>query len=695
MEKSKFNDGPIEVVPFMMPKLVVEDKKCQRKVLRGQKKINWNKVNQQLAKLPLERKEKERHRLEEKERQELDRWHKEEEEVAHAMEVERQRQQRVGHGYPDHDPKEDEDVPPDRFGSACTLDEVEDFGRCLRLNGLIDFKTGSLFYTWNNKQDGENKVCSNIDKVVVNGEWVDDFKHFSADFLPEGLMNHSPCCMRLFDVCGIIKKPFWFFNMWTEAPGFLDIVRNNWNRGVQGTAMFIMTQELKDLKKSLKEVNLKYFSDVESTDIAAQKELSRIQKQLNKDPRNDNLIRDELVARMRYSEAHKARYDFLKQKAKVKWLKELSVANAFVSYYKGLLGIDQGQVKDIHPTVITVGLVLPKNQKIVKDDLCNAVMDFYAQGKLLKQINTTTLTLIPKTANAVNVTQFRPIACCNVFYKITSKLICGRLKEVLPGLISDGQGAFVAGRSIMDNNMWVMVCVSSPSFSIMINGGLSGFFKGAKGIRQGDPMSPLLFVISMEYLTRLLRKIGEKKDFKFHMRCRSLKLNHLVFADDLMLFGAGNKKIIMLLVKALKMFHKVSGLQANQDKTTIYYRNFDEDLKAEILSVFGFVEGKFPFRYLGIALNSTYLRIVDFDVLVDKMMANITCWTSRSLSYAARVILINSVLISFHSYWAQCLLLPKGVIDRINKLCRAFLWDGSVSLSKAPPITWEWVWYSK
>ncbi|XP_021759465.1 uncharacterized protein LOC110724351 [Chenopodium quinoa] len=69
--------------------------------------------------------------------------------------------------------------PEDRVSLACTLDEVEDFRSCLRLNGLIDFKTGGLFYTWNNKQDGENKFCSKIDRVVVNGEWVDYFNHFS------------------------------------------------------------------------------------------------------------------------------------------------------------------------------------------------------------------------------------------------------------------------------------------------------------------------------------------------------------------------------------------------------------------------------------------------------------------------------------------------------------------------------------
>ncbi|XP_021750414.1 uncharacterized protein LOC110716088 [Chenopodium quinoa] len=238
---------------------------------------------------------------------------------------------------------------------------------------------------------------------------------------------------------------------------------------------------------------------------------------------------------------------------------------------------------------------------------------------------------------------------------------------------------------------WIMVCVSSPSFSIMINGGMFGFFKGKQGVRHGDPLSPLIFVLVMEYLSRLLIKSGRLRHFKYHQRCKSLSLNHLIFADDLMLFCHGYRSSVMLMARVLKVFEQCSGLSANVDKTAIYFGSMDTELQQSIMADTHFTKGQTPFRYLGIPLNAKYLRVTDFDSLIDKMLAKITRWSSRNLSYAARVVLVNAVLMSLHTYWAQVVLLPKAVMHRISQLCRAFLWCGNAVLSKVPPISWDWI----
>ncbi|XP_021731005.1 uncharacterized protein LOC110697912 [Chenopodium quinoa] len=311
----------------------------------------------------------------------------------------------------------------------------------------------------------------------------------------------------------------------------------------------------------------------------------------------------------------------------------------------------------------------------VGNDVTDAVLDFFTTGKLLKQ------------------------------------MLCERLKEVLPGIIDGVQGPFIKGRSILDNILifiedmlvglgfpdrfvqWIMCCVSTPAFSIMLNVGIHGFFQGKRGIRQGDPVSPLLFVIVMEYLTRLLKKIGKMRGFRFHSRCKSIGLNHLVFADDLMLFCYGDHKSVELLIRGLKTFEKCSGLMANTDKSAIYFGNVPAPVQTQITRTSGFSVGKFPFRYLGIPLNARYLKIADFDSLIDKMLAKISCWSSRHLSYSARTLLVNSMLLSLHTYWAQCLLLPSGVMHRIVQLCRAFLWSGDADWrSYSPKKSGGWAW---
>ena len=124
----------------------------------------------------------------------------------------------------------------------------------------------------------------------------------------------------------------------------------------------------------------------------------------------------------------------------------------------------------------------------------------------------------------------------------------------------------------------VVLCEHS-FVSIVLNGGMHGFFKGKRGIRQEDPISPLLFVIVMEYLTRLLRKIGKLRGFKFHSRWKIIGLNHLVFAHDLMLFCYGDKKSVELMMRGLKTFDKCSGLKSNPDKSAMYFGNVLVDIQ--------------------------------------------------------------------------------------------------------------------
>lgn len=381
-----------------------------------------------------------------------------------------------------------------------------------------------------------------------------------------------------------------------------------------------------------------------------------------------------------------------------------------------------------------------KSWSIIGDEVCEAVRDFFLHGKLLKQVNCTRLTLIPKVHCPQSVCEFRPIACCNTLYKGITKLICTRLKTVLPHIIAPNQAGFIQGRQIFHNVAivqdlvgvynrkatppccmlkidirkaydsvdwnflqemmqalnfpqrfinWVMACVTSTSFSLGINGSLHGFFQGKRGLRQGDPMSPLLFVICMEYLSRLLAYAGNQKGYSFHYRCKGMALNHLVFADDLIIFCKGDYESIMWNLRSLATFAATSGLSANAGKSAIYTCNMDEGVKNQVLQETKYKEDSLPFSYLGVKISAKKLGKDECHFLIDKIAAKVRTWGVRTLSYAGRTQLVNSILLSLHSYWASIFVLPKTVIDGVIAACRNFLWDGKTTSNKTALIAWD------
>ena len=91
---------------------------------------------------------------------------------------------------------------------------------------------------------------------------------------------------------------------------------------------------------------------------------------------------------------------------------------------------------------------------------------------------------------------------------------------------------------------WVRSCIISPMYFISFDGGLVGYFKGARGIRQGDPLSPYIFVITMDVLSKLLDAATTYGVFSYHPKCKRIRLTHLYFADDLMIFTKGNMESI-------------------------------------------------------------------------------------------------------------------------------------------------------
>lgn len=143
----------------------------------------------------------------------------------------------------------------------------------------------------------------------------------------------------------------------------------------------------------------------------------------------------------------------------------------------------------------------------------------------------------------------------------------------------------------------------TANFSILINGEPTPPFNEARGLRQGDPMSPFLFSISMEYLSRLLKDLKDKQ-FKHHPKCSKLNITHLCFADDLLLFTRGEVNSVRLLHEKFYIFSAASGLQPSLSKSAIYCGGVKDTEMQALQSILGYSTGKLPFHYLGVPLAS-------------------------------------------------------------------------------------------
>jgi len=237
--------------------------------------------------------------------------------------------------------------------------------------------------------------------------------------------------------------------------------------------------------------------------------------------------------------------------------------------------------------------------------------------------------IIPKTDPPTSFHDFRPISLCNCLYKIIAKIIANRIKPILSEHIPQEQFAFLHNRHIheaigsaqealhsiklrklkgmalkidlskaldkvtwlylrmilthlgfpLELTRWIMGCITSISFALLINGSATHSFQAERGIRQGCPLSPILFLLVMEGLSRLLdseKRAGRLRGLEI---TNPFLLNHLLFVDDILIFLNGDIQDIITLRESLKLFSAATGMEINREKSIV---SFSECSQQEI-----------------------------------------------------------------------------------------------------------------
>ncbi|GJS75512.1 putative RNA-directed DNA polymerase, eukaryota, reverse transcriptase zinc-binding domain protein [Tanacetum coccineum] len=303
-----------------------------------------------------------------------------------------------------------------------------------------------------------------------------------------------------------------------------------------------------------------------------------------------------------------------------------------------------------------------KYQGTIQKDLYDFVNLFFATCVMPNGVNSSFFTVIPKVNNPTLITDFCPISLISIHYKIISKILANRLSKVIDKIVSKEQSAFIAGRQIFDGPVilseiiewykkrkkkllifkvdfekafdskswnylihildrfgfgnkwysWIKACLNSSRASILINGSPTSELSIKHGLRQGDPLSPFLFILVMEGL-------------------------HNAFEE-------ANARDMDNIIRVLYVFYLASGLKINIHKSNIYGIGVNKDEVFSMTSNAGCIVGDIPFSYLGLPIGSNMKSIASWKTFVDRFHMRLSCWKANLLSIGGRLTLIKSVL---------------------------------------------------
>ncbi|KAA0050761.1 LINE-1 retrotransposable element ORF2 protein [Cucumis melo var. makuwa] len=220
----------------------------------------------------------------------------------------------------------------------------------------------------------------------------------------------------------------------------------------------------------------------------------------------------------------------------------------------------------------------------------------------------------------------------------------------------------------------------------MINGKPHRRIKSSRGIRQGDPISPFIFVLAMNYLSRLLNHLEKRKAIKGVSINENCNFNHLLFAYDILIFVKDEDTSLMNLQMALKLFELASSLKINATKSTISPVNVTEDKVKIIADQWDTSQQDLSISYLGTPLGGNPLTKSFWETTIDKVDKKLHGWRYNQISKGGKLTLINSSLSSTPNYLFSLFKAPICVYKQIENSWRNFRWNGTNTTRTRPLI---------
>ncbi|GJR12603.1 RNA-directed DNA polymerase, eukaryota [Tanacetum coccineum] len=377
---------------------------------------------------------------------------------------------------------------------------------------------------------------------------------------------------------------------------------------------------------------------------------------------------------------------------------------------------------------------------LIVDDVERFVQEFFCSNIFPKGCNSFFISLIPKVPNVKSVFDFRPISLIGCQYKIIGKQLANRLSTVIGNCISPVQSAFLKGRYILDvplilNDVlawyrqhkkklmvfkvdfekafdslrwdfldlilekfgfgsklraWIRWCLHNGHSFVLINRFPMDEFKLFRGLRQGDPMSPFLFILAMEGLHALTRKAEVLGLFKGASIGRdNMCISYLMYADDVIFYGEWSWVNAHNLISMLRCFYLISGLKINIQKSNVLGIGVTDDEVSYLANIIRCGASQFPMKYLGVLVGCSMTRCTNWKVVVKKFSAKLPSWKAHLLSVSGWLSLIKLVLGNLSTYYMSIYTMPVSIHKQLESMRNKFFIGGDVGDKRMTWVKWD------
>ncbi|KAL5550707.1 hypothetical protein UlMin_000883 [Ulmus minor] len=567
--------------------------------------------------------------------------------------------------------------------------------------GMIYIPSTGFYYTWSNHRSGRQRVNSCIHRGVANEDWWSQFPNPTMKLLPHTTSDQHPQLFSCFGQYDFAKRQFRFEAAWVEDRQSYWVVNHAWQNLDNPYSV--------DYDRNLRQ-HLEHLLKMEET-LWFQK--SRPKWQLEGDRctrffflttltrhkfnRIDQIKGEDgqwLTLRDQIGQAFLQRFHATYDEPSPSTIELNHLISPVITDVDNSSLISIPDWDEIRAIVFKMGsfkaagpdgipaLFFKSYWDIVGEDVTTTVRDFFIIGTLHPHINSTNIVLVPKSKNPSNINHFRPIAVCNVIYKVISKLLADRLKPLLSWLICPTQGAFVPGRSIHDNSVIIQEVIHAMKRK-----------RGSKGW-MGLKIDLLKAYdrLSWCFIDKVLRAFGFHPTWihrvitcisTVRMTIHTPALHHLFFADDVFLMGKCTFNEASHFKDCLDKFCYWSGQSFNALKSNIFFnRSANRRVSSRISDLMGFTKIAPNNIYLGLLLFRSG-KVKDFDFLVEHLDSKLAGWKIRTLSKAKRLVLIQFVALALPMYAMHTVKIHASICSKLDSRIHSFCWGISANSGKS------------